>query len=378
MASNDVDIAIVTIREDEFRAVLNRFPNGTPEVVDGRFYSVSETMDLDGRPYRVAISRCKEQGNSDSQFLTSRILRDLNPAYLLVVGIGGGVPSVEYSLGDVVVSTRVNDFRVGAVDAKGQVTYSQRGGAVKADAAALATFLPAIEHLLGDWNSEESIKLAVPPVPLDDDTKFYGDNHWIDSLKKALKRRFGSTTVNRPRFTDGPIDSSDFVIKDTETLARWQTSSRDAKAIDMEAAGVYAAVHDASSSCPFLVIRGLSDVVGYKRDPDWTAYACETAAAFTAAFVKTGMLPRHERAAPPAASPVPDRLALKNDLGRMIRQLFGTLVFTLNPPAEIMPADTSPQGERAEALLRWAESDGGPGFAAIRELYEKIVRPNPR
>src|SRR5438477_6723143 len=30
-----------------------------------------------------------------------------------------------------------------------------------------------------------------------------------------------------------------------------------------------------------IAIRGISDVVGYRRHPDWTAYACETAAAFT-------------------------------------------------------------------------------------------------
>ena len=38
---------------------------------------------------------------------------------------------------------------------------------------------------------------------------------------------------------------------------------------------------------PFLAIRGISDVVGFKRAPDWTAYACETAAAFTQPFLRT-------------------------------------------------------------------------------------------
>lgn len=31
----------------------------------------------------------------------------------------------------------------------------------------------------------------------------------------------------------------------------------------------------------------VGDVVGFKRDPDWTAYACETAAAFAKAFLLT-------------------------------------------------------------------------------------------
>jgi len=36
---------------------------------------------------------------------------------------------------------------------------------------------------------------------------------------------------------------------------------------------------------PLLAVRGISDVVGFRRDPDHLA--CETAAAFTRAFLLT-------------------------------------------------------------------------------------------
>ena len=49
---------------------------------------------------------------------------------------------------------------------------------------------------------------------------------------------------------------------------------------------------------PFLAIRGISDIVGFKRDPGWTAYACHSAAAFTRAFLCARPL------APPATPPV--------------------------------------------------------------------------
>jgi nucleoside phosphorylase len=38
---------------------------------------------------------------------------------------------------------------------------------------------------------------------------------------------------------------------------------------------------------PLLAIRGISDVVGLKREPGWTAYACHSAAAFVRAFLAT-------------------------------------------------------------------------------------------
>jgi nucleoside phosphorylase len=62
----------------------------------------------------------------------------------------------------------------------------------------------------------------------------------------------------------------------------------------MESAGIYKATN--GRNVPFLAIRGISDVVAFKRHPDWTAYACQTAAAFAQAFLRT-------RPVPPIAQP---------------------------------------------------------------------------
>lgn len=45
-----------------------------------------------------------------------------------------------------------------------------------------------------------------------------------------------------------------------------------------------------------LAIRGISDIVGLKRDRNWTTYACKTAAAFMKAYLKTTPLPTGTRA----------------------------------------------------------------------------------
>src|SRR5258708_37934265 len=41
---------------------------------------------------------------------------------------------------------------------------------------------------------------------------------------------------------------------------------------------------------PVLAIRGISDIVGYRRDADWTKYACHSAASFTKAFITSSLL----------------------------------------------------------------------------------------
>jgi nucleoside phosphorylase len=53
----------------------------------------------------------------------------------------------------------------------------------------------------------------------------------------------------------------------------------------MESAGIYKATQ--GSNVSFLAIRGISDVIGFKREDEWTLYACETAAAFAQAFLLT-------------------------------------------------------------------------------------------
>ena len=56
----------------------------------------------------------------------------------------------------------------------------------------------------------------------------------------------------------------------------------------MELAGVYRAAEQ--SNTPVLAIRSLSDIVGYKRSPEWTQFACESAASFAICLIQSGLL----------------------------------------------------------------------------------------
>jgi nucleoside phosphorylase len=58
-------------------------------------------------------------------------------------------------------------------------------------------------------------------------------------------------------------------------------------AIEMELAGVYRASRRAHKTYPVVSIRGVSDIVGLKRDEAWTQYACEVAAAYASAFIRS-------------------------------------------------------------------------------------------
>jgi nucleoside phosphorylase len=287
-----VDFAIISIRDDEFRAVLQRLGKRQVLRKNRRYYSLSNVQAINEAEYVVAAVKCSEQGTGEAQTVAQNIIRDLDPRWILVVGIAGGIPSSDFSLGDVVVSTRINDFTVNAVFENAPPDYSISGGPNKREVADVVSFLPALDELLVGWNTVESISLERPKVMVPPpDRLLYGNLTWQKKVRESLNANFGSKSKTRlPLVVSGPIDSSDSLIKDTRTLNRWLRVTRNALAVEMESAGIYRAARSGKKEYPFLAIRGISDIVGLKRTSVWTSYACHTAAAFALSFIKTGII----------------------------------------------------------------------------------------
>lgn len=283
----NVDVGILTIREDEFLAVLEQFPEGQ-SIFKGknREYAIRSASAGDENKYTVAVVRQTEQGNGEAQSAARDMLDDLRPALLMVVGIAGGIPSEDFTLGDVVISTRVNDFSVEARKVNSAPTYSMSGGPIHRKMAAKIANLPAREHELKGWSQNLGEK---PKVQYTKKGSLYGPTKWQSELKEKLDSHFRGRNKSRvPIFTAGAIASSDRLIKDPKVLFPWVTTSRHLLAVEMESGGVYRAAQD---RCLMVSIRGISDIIGLKRSNDWTKYACKSAAAFAKAYLKTGPVP---------------------------------------------------------------------------------------
>ncbi|HSN97971.1 MAG TPA: tetratricopeptide repeat protein, partial [Candidatus Nanopelagicales bacterium] len=279
-----VDIGIITVREDECAAVLQRFPDAICTASGRRRYRIRRLQLSPTEAYTVAVLRCAEQGNGEAQAAARDLLEDLAPAWILVVGIAGGVPAHEFSLGDVIVSNRITDFSVEAVLEDHSRAYALAGGPLHPDAATVAADICGMvnDGELEGWNDETAIGRPLPPVEIADD-KFYGDDAWKQDVRGKIERRFRTGPARPSLVTTGAIGSSDRLIKDDEILKVWLKIARQVQAVEMESAGVYRATH--GKQVPFLAIRGISDVVGFQRHPDWTEYACHSAAGFTLAFL---------------------------------------------------------------------------------------------
>lgn len=286
MAQPHVDVGILTIREDEFEAVLDAFPDDHG-IYRGRHreYTLRTADGGRGTRYSLALLRQIEQGNGEAQEAARDLFDDMRPSLILVVGIAGGLPSDDVSLGDVVLSTRVHDFSVEARKFREDATYNVGGGPIDKLIATGVANLRARELELSEWWAELPPK---PPVSLGP-SRLYGPKPWQREVRTKLQAHFGKDVVTRPpRFSAGSIASSDRLVKDPKVLFPWITSARGILAIEMESAGVHRATRDKT---PMLSIRGLSDIVGFKRQDAWTKYACASAAAFTRAYLRTQPVP---------------------------------------------------------------------------------------
>jgi len=108
-----VDFAIITVRSDEYRCVLAHF-TGHETVSGRRYYEYSRVKTAPGGEAGVVIVRCLEQGHGSAHDVTRDVIEDLDPGWILLVGIAGGLPSDDYSLGDVLLASRIYDHSVSA------------------------------------------------------------------------------------------------------------------------------------------------------------------------------------------------------------------------------------------------------------------------
>ncbi|WP_428265652.1 hypothetical protein [Haliangium sp.] len=394
MAVRQVDIGIITIREDEFRAVLDQFGRAASEGVPASGAAANAHVPVaatgpavavptivSGRRdynlyavhgYDVAVVRCLEQGNAEAQSVATDLVDDLDPQWLLVVGIAGAVPDHEYTLGDVIVSSRIHDLTVSASQQGGGHSFAIAGGGLHPRAQGKVANLVVYEAAVAGWNDEAEVGKRPTQVwagtgTLDD--ALYGDD---DTRAKVCESLVYHDVARPPRVVTGAIASSDRLVKDTELVALWRQVARQVKAVEMESAGIYKLAFN--RTLPFVAIRGISDIVGLRRSHDWTGYACRTAAAFARAFLKTR--PCEPRAsastaaaasvsatavsASPSADSRPDPQAAKQ-LEALLASMYTAgdlrkLVYYHFEPAayDELPGDKASKSELAFAIVRAA------------------------
>ncbi|MCP4696604.1 MAG: 5'-methylthioadenosine/S-adenosylhomocysteine nucleosidase [Gammaproteobacteria bacterium] len=291
-ADSSIDIAIITIIEEEYLAVKQHLHNtcsiqGTATNPNTHAW-VSGEIDAPhlSIPYKVILAMAGEAGNNSGAIATNRTIERWKPRYVLLVGIAGGLPREGLVKGDVVLSSIIWDYEYGKIDngfkPRMDFTYRVDGPLLRSG---------KIFSRDKNWNWRDKI-IASPPEP-----------------------------EHTPKVITGPIASGNKVVDNItdEFFERVLEAWPKIQAVEMEGAGAAFAIEAAKEegrAIGFFMVRGISDMpensTAANRETDssqteerdsWKEYAADAAASFALGWVQSEYWPVQPRAAQAAPSP---------------------------------------------------------------------------
>ena len=266
-----IDIAILTILQEEYNAVLSLLDNpprepGTPGNPNN-FAWVKGKIPYNDTSYRVVLGLTGNPGVIQAVTIANEAIRLWNPTYIFLVGIAGGMQRKDLKLGDVVIANSIWFYDYGKIGDEFEPRNLYR--------------YPANNPLFrlsllaeGEW--QQMIRSKQPGLESTQSKVFHG---LIAS---------GNQVVDNPNH---PFFQS--VLK-TDT-------AREILAVEMEGAGAADAVmqqNESGKNISFLMIRGISDLISEAQRPIdahhderdlWKKYAAMSAAAFTVNLIQKGL-----------------------------------------------------------------------------------------
>ncbi len=257
--SPPIDFAFVTALPIERDALLRRLEGR--EVVQDDFepltyYRGHISVPTTGEYYEAVVVMLLGMGNDEAAVSTVKVVERWRPAYVLMVGIAGGVPG-KVALGDVVISDFVYYYEPAKRTPRGEQRRPQQFLSDR------LLYGRALAYEAGEWRSD--IVIARPGAAQAD--------------------------VPFPRAYFGAIGSGEKVIADAKALSQLLKECHRLLAVAMEGAGVARAAAQQPHPPPFIEVRGICDYANEQKNDDWQPFAAEAAAAFTIGLLRSRPLP---------------------------------------------------------------------------------------
>jgi nucleoside phosphorylase len=265
LQQDQVDVALLTALPLELEAILrqgDQWSMLTPSEDSPRTYHLSRT----NSGVSIVATCALGTGQLNAALATRDIIETWHPKKVLLVGIAGGLgPDVQ--LGDIVVSEQIVDYELGKITPGG---VSVRWSAYRSD-----------------------------PILLDRLRNFHS-GHWSSAITVPRPDR---CTEIVPRIIHNVVLSGNKVIADEKTAGALASVWKRAGAIEMEGAGIAAALHQIKNAPSFMVIKGICDKADSAKADDWQPYAADAAAAFTMSFVREALQPSDTAKPSPEKAP---------------------------------------------------------------------------
>jgi nucleoside phosphorylase len=254
-----IDFAFVTALPIERDAMVRRLERR--EVIQDAFepltyYRGHISVPATGERYEAVVVMLLGMGNDEAAVTTVRVVERWQPAYVVMVGIAGGVPG-KVRLGDVVVADFVYYYELAKRTSRGEQRRAQQFSSDR------LLYGRALAYESSEWRGDIPIAL---PGTAQADAPF-------------------------PKVHFGAIGSGEKVIADIRTLSRLLRECPRLLAVAMEGAGVARAAAQQPHRPLFLEVRCVCDYADEQKNDDWQPFAAEAAAAFAVGLLRSRPVP---------------------------------------------------------------------------------------
>lgn len=265
-----VDVAIVTVLPEEFRAVCDCLPEcrkdpgsqASPNLFSWHLGSIQTSF---GGAYNIVVAQAGHAGTNRGGLCVSKTIDRWKPRYVFLVGIAGGFEKDGLGLGDIAVSDHIWGYEYGKI---GQAGFLPRNDLT----------YPCDMSLLNGILAHASTNL------------------WLEGLTMETPDK-GPLT---PKVVPGPVASGDKVVDEPGDpfFASVRKHWPGILAVEMEGCGAAEAIqvaHAEGRSIGFIMVRGVSDMPGafsienadVRRQ--WKQAASKASAQFVASYIRSGL-----------------------------------------------------------------------------------------
>lgn len=252
------DVAIINALESENKHVKRLFGNAWKELKipndSSTTYYATIIKNAVNKEIRIVTCYAPNMASTASSLLTTKVIYNFSPRYLIMTGIAAGVNRSDVQLGDIMVAEYVLD---GA------------GGKIQEDKDGIGIFMPDMRQIQMDSDMLNLIRtLAANSKILNNIEEAYPFEHSKPNTKLRLHV--------------GPMASVPAVLASEVEVDKIKNHCRKLMGVEMEGYGFFYASHHGVHPRPqyTILIKSVSDYADSKKSDDYQDYSMYTSAAF--------------------------------------------------------------------------------------------------
>lgn len=238
---DNIDFGIITVIDMELESVLKNLSDYQKVTEGSRTYYLCN-ISTSSKNYNIAVVKCPNPGSNASAVITTDIINQFDPTYIVKIGIAAGYKS-DVELGDVVISNQV---------------------------------------FIHDYTKEEDEKSRIRHEPYRIGPNLHNavDNfRWDGPLKNIENFKDKSECVI------GHIASGNKLIRSKATLDKIREITHDKViALEMEGGGIATAANQKNKE--FMIINGISDYGDNEKNDKWHEFSADAASKYFVDLLK--------------------------------------------------------------------------------------------